>query len=239
VLRIETIGFTNQANGKELLTPITNRVGDKLKLELQQNFASPDPSGPADSKHNSDDREHSSRRALPTKGTQMKSVCTLLGLSADADEPSVHAAVSKLLNRGDIAPDALAALRAEHQSLGEQNQILLGEQSQALLDACGVREEKIRNRLADGLKLLRNRQERLSYLADFGYTPNGQDARATTRVLNRGGAAVRESVTGAAGEGEQALAIKIQNRAGELQGKGLKYDVAWNQARREVLGKNT
>ena len=29
VRKIDTIGFTNQANGKELLTPITNRVGDE------------------------------------------------------------------------------------------------------------------------------------------------------------------------------------------------------------------
>ena len=46
----------------------------------------------------------------------MKSVCTLLGLSADADELCMHAAVSKLLNRGEIAPDALAALRAEREA---------------------------------------------------------------------------------------------------------------------------
>ena len=50
----------------------------------------------------------------------MKTVCTLLGLSADADEASAHAAVSKLLNRGDITPDALAALRAEHKALGQK-----------------------------------------------------------------------------------------------------------------------
>ena len=173
----------------------------------------------------------------------MKSVCTLLGLSADADEIAVHAAVTRLLNRGDIAPEALAALRAEHQSLAEQNQILLAEQSETLLDGCGVKDERVRNRLKDGMKPLKNRQERLSYLADFGYEPgkgpNGQDARATTaRVLNRGNAVARESVTGSSSEGEQAMAIKIQNRANELQGKGMKYDVAWNQARREILGRN-
>ncbi|HEV2693427.1 MAG TPA: phage protease [Verrucomicrobiae bacterium] len=30
VMKIDTIGFTNQANGKELLTPITNRAGEEV-----------------------------------------------------------------------------------------------------------------------------------------------------------------------------------------------------------------
>lgn len=167
----------------------------------------------------------------------MKSVCTLLGLSAEADETAVHAAVSRLLNRGDISCDALAALRAEHQSLAEQNQILLGEQAEALLDGCGVKDERQRNRLKDGLKLLKNRQERLGYLADFGYEPGGgrSQTAATARVLNRGTGATRELPISFAGENEQAVALKIQNRAGELQGRGLKYDAAWNQAKREIL----
>jgi hypothetical protein len=171
-----------------------------------------------------------------TKGTSMKSVCTLLGLSADADETAIHLAVAKLLNRGDIAPDALAALRAEHQALTEQNHRLLSEESDALLDGCGVREERLRNRLKAGLKPLASREERLGYLADFGYEPGrGQAAAAFgARVLNRGTGTAREATT-ATGEGEQAVALRIQNRAGELQGKGLKYDAAWNQARREVL----
>ena len=132
------------------------------------------------------------QNAASTKNRTMKSVCTLLGLSADADEASVHTAVARLLNRGDIAPDALATLRAAHQSLGDQNQTLLGEQSEILLDGCGVKDERVRNRLKDGLKSLKNRAERLSYLADFGYVP-GEVARSTAgtgtgtgvRVLNR------------------------------------------------------
>lgn len=169
----------------------------------------------------------------------MKSVCTLLGLSADADEVAVHAAVAKLLNRGDIAPDALAALRAEHQTLAEQNQALLSEQSETLLDGCGVKDDRLRNRLKDGMKLLKNREERLGYLADFGFTPGGERSQtaATARVLNRGTGAAKEPAV-LHKDNEQSLAIKIQSRANELQGKGLKYDSAWNQARREVLGKN-
>jgi len=223
VLRIETVGFTNQANGKELLTPIINRGGDGSSPAIFAGLSSP-----------ADTTKHNHKQ----KNT-MKSVCTLLGLATDADEPSVHAAVTKLLNRGDIAPDALATLRAEHTSLGETNQSLLNEQCETLLDNCGVKEDRVRNRLKDGMKPLKNRQERLNYLADFGYRP-GEPAKSPTsvRVLNRGSSAARESVTGAHNEGEQAVALKIQNRASELQGKGLKYDLAWNQARREILGIN-
>jgi hypothetical protein len=42
---------------------------------------------------------------------KMKTVCTWLGLSAEADEQSRNAAVTKLLNRGDITPDDLALLK--------------------------------------------------------------------------------------------------------------------------------
>jgi len=173
------------------------------------------------------------------KGTTMKSVCTLLGLSAEADEAAVHAAVTRLLNRGDIAPEALASLRAEHQSLAEQNQMLVSEQAETLLDACGVKDERVRNRLKDGMKLLRNREERLGYLADFGYQP-GEAVKAApaARVLNRGAGVARETAAALGGADEQAMAMRIQNRASELHGKGLKYDSAWNQARREVLGKS-
>jgi phage I-like protein len=179
--------------------------------------------------------------ATPHPKTKMNSLATLLGLSADADEATCHAAVSRLLNRADITTEALALLRAEHQSFAEQNQSLLAEQSEALLDGCGVRDERLRNRLKDGLKLLKNRQERLTYLADFGLQP-GEPSRpvapAQGRLLNRGNGSAVPSSRVAGTETDQALALKIQNRASELQGKGLKYDSAWNQARRELLVKN-
>jgi len=122
VLKIETVGFTNQANGKELLTPIVNRMaGDEhqhsLRRALQKDFA-----GAGASADNIKPQNGGGKLLLQNKGTSMKSVCTLLGLSAEADEAAVHAVVTKLLNRGDIAPDALVSLRAEHRSLGEQNQ---------------------------------------------------------------------------------------------------------------------
>jgi hypothetical protein len=233
VMKIETIGFTNQANGRELLTPITNRT-DAAGANF---FAGADAS--ADSKHHGGGHGPSPQ----TKGSIMKSVCTLLGLSADADEPAVHAAVAKLLNRGDIAADALAALRAEHRSLGEQNHVLLDEQAEALLDGCGVREEKIRNRLKDGMKRLKNRQERLGYLADFGFEPGKTAAHLAAgagRVLNRGTGGARESLPITFAETEQTQTLKIRNRAEELRGqsRGRTFDDCWKQAQRELLNKH-
>lgn len=117
----------------------------------------------------------------------MKTVCSLLGLSADADETSVHAAVSKIINRGDITADALVTLRAEHKEFGELNQTLLGEQVEALLDAHGVKEPKLRNRVKLGIITLKNREERVAALLDFGYKPlEAAKPGAQPRIINRG-----------------------------------------------------
>lgn len=138
ILKLDTIGFTNQANGKELLTPITNR----------NTF--PGPDGPADNQKQN-------------KGPQMKSVCTLLGLSADADETSVHAAVLKLQNR----ITTLEPLDGEIKTLRNRNTELEGEQVEALMDAHGLKpDDKARTALKPVLIKLSNRAERLTFLTD-------------------------------------------------------------------------
>jgi hypothetical protein len=204
VMAIETVGFTNQANGKELLTPITNR---SLRTATGGEITFADASAEADA------------NKTTNKGQQMKSVCTLLGLSAEADEQSVHAAVTKLLNRADITPAALTSLQAEHKTFGEQNQTLLGEQVDGLIAEHGLKDEKVINRLKPVLATLKNRKERLDYLADFGFKPveAGKSAPAP-RILNRGTTAVAttetdEAVTLAA---EQDRAQKVMNRASAI-----------------------
>ena len=239
-LRLCGLTLTNMNNNRGQ-KPITNR-GNAASEALAgtlcdgasqlQNFAT--AGAAADSKQ-------------PTKVTnkKMKTVCTLLGLSADADEASVHAAVSKLLNRGDIAPDALATLRAEHQALSTANQTLLGEQLTGLLAEHGIKDAKIINRLTPILTPLKNREERLECLADFGFKPggketHGQDARATTRVLNRGGGSEAVASSEAtAGADEAAVARKIKNRANELKGASpaRTFDSCWKQAAQEVAEK--
>jgi phage I-like protein len=175
--------------------------------------------------------------ATPINQT-MKTVCTLLGLSAEADEASVHAAVSKLLNRGDITPEALATLRAEHHRFGETNDLLLGEQLTGLLAEHGITDDKIANRLKPVLTPLKNREERLACLADLGFKAGGLAPNAfgaTTRVLNRGAGAdlSRHAETTA---DDKTIAQKIKNRANELKGASPKraFDDCWNQAAGEI-----
>ncbi len=220
-LRIEGLTLTNMNNNRGQ-KPITNR-------EETNSGGAGAPAG--------------SQQQPTVTNTKMKTVCTLLGLSADADEASVHAAVSKLLNRGDIAPDALATLRAEHKTLGETNAALLGEQLTGLLAEHGIKDEKVINRLKPVLTPLKNREERLACLADFGFKPGGnpqtQAARTETRILNRGGGAeaVVSAETGSADE--QAVARKIKNRANELRGASpaRSFDSCWKQAAQEVADK--
>jgi len=199
VMGIETVGFTNQANGKELLTPITNR---------ENIFAASREA--ADSKQNNN------------KGQNMKSVCTLLGLSAEADEQSVHAVVAKLMNRGEITVAELKTLREEHGAFKTQTETLLGEQVDGILAEHKITDAKIINRLKPILAPLANRAERIVCLTELLGLKPGEAVRpaATGKVLNRGaGAAVaEETVTGdeAAVKAEEDRAVKIMNRATQI-----------------------
>lgn len=162
ILKLDTIGFTNQANGKELLTPITNR----------QEFRS---TAAADSQHKQ-----------TTTGQKMKSVCTLLELSADASEEAVHAAVAKLKNRGDITVVDLKTLREEHETFKNRIKTHDDEQVVVLLDLHQVKEEKVRNRLTPVLAAMKNRDERVAALVDFGFKAGEtKDTKKGQRLLNR------------------------------------------------------
>lgn len=165
------------------------------------------------------------------KNKKMKTVCTLLGLSADADETSVHTEVSKLKNR----ITELEPLATENKTLKNRVAEFDGEQIDGLLDSCGVKEEKIRNRMKTGMEPLKNREERLTYLADFGHVP-GKPATTQPRVLNRGtgNAAATEAATGT---DEQALTEKIRNRCAELDNGRRTFADRWSQAQRENTAK--
>jgi hypothetical protein len=199
VMKIETVGFTNQANGKELLTPIVNR----------KDFSGAEAPGDSNQPTN--------------QGKKMKSVCTLLGLSPDAAEEAVLAEVTKLKNRGDITPDAVVTLKNRKTELENENQTLLGEQCEVILDSCGVKpDDKRRPHLVSSLKLLKNRAERVAHLADFGIKPSeAKKPGEQTRILNRGDGAAAAQNAGtdeeAAKQAEQKRATKIMNRANELQ----------------------
>jgi Mu-like prophage I protein len=220
-LRLAGLTLTNMNNNRGQ-KPITNRRYDKT-------FA-----GSGESADTTETNQQ-------PKG-KMKTVCSLLGLSAEADEASVHAAVSKLLNRGDITVADLTTLKNRSTELETENQTLLGEQVDALLDAHGVKEEKLRNRLKPVIGGYKNREERVAALIEFGYKPveAKADKPNQSRTLNRGTGKTEEAASAAESEeDDQGIAEKITNRAQELKGAApaRSFDSCWNQAKRELAQK--
>jgi phage I-like protein len=171
---------------------------------------------------------------------KMKSVCTLLGLSAEADESSVHAAVTKLMNRGDATPSELIVLRnraditpAALTELQTANTTLLDEQIAADLATHKVTDEKVINRLIPVLKGMKNRADRVAFLTDC-VKAAAKPATAETTIRNRGASA---PACGTETETDDAAkADKIRNRATELQHAtpARSWDSCWNQAQTEA-----
>lgn len=203
ILKIDTVGFTNYANGKALLTPIANRS--------PLSGASPD----------------SQQTATPK--TNMKQIAARFKLSADASEDAILAEVDKLTNR--LA--ALEPHEAENKTLKNRVTELEAEQIDGLLAQHKVTEEKIINRLKPVLANMKNRADRDAFLTEcVNVKPETQNAKpGSGRVLNRGEG--KTPGTTPAATDEQAVADKILNRARELQKTGLKFEPAWEQARLE------
>ena len=171
--------------------------------------------------------------------TMMKSVATKLGLSAEASEEAVLAAVTSVMNRAETAEASLGPAKNRVTELETTNQGLMTEQVDALLDAHGVKEEKVRNRLKPVLGALKNRQERIDALGDFGFKLGEVNPAATTqqrKLHNRDTKAPDDA--GGAGDtaAENARVIKIQNRACELQKQmpTLSTATAYTMAGREI-----
>ena len=245
ILKLDTVGFTNQANGKELLTPITNRAGDlppgpadgccpdcatKLKPnaagdaqacpDCQKKFANADASA-VNQNHN-------------TKNRTMKEIATLLGLAAEASEAAVLAEVTKLKNRITAGDTAIADNTKYANRMAE----LEKEQVEGLLATHGVTDAKLVNRLGPVLTQLANREERVAALVDFGYplpTPAAKAATGAGRILNRQDG--KATATTGTGEGSpHASADKILNRAREIQhATKCNFDAAHAQAARELI----
>jgi phage I-like protein len=113
----------------------------------------------------------------------MNTVAIKLGLAADAVEEIVLAEVTRLLNRvTELVPH-----EEENKSLRERLSAIDGEQAHTLLDLHGVKDEKIRNRLKPVLMGLKNREERVAALLDFGFKPEERrfPDRPAARLLNR------------------------------------------------------
>ena len=192
---IETVGFTNQANGKELLTPITNRS----TLDDASSSAA------------------ASNQQQQQNKNKMKNIAVALGLDPNTDEQGIVGVVTKLMNRGDITVADLATLKNRKTELETENQTLLGEQVDGILAEYKVTDTKIVNRLKPVLTGLKNRADRVAALTDFGFKPGEVKTEKTTgRVLNRGKGDATQATEEKTDAAESARATKIMNRAQAL-----------------------
>ncbi len=211
-LELTGLSLTNQNNNRGQ-KGITNRSGAEL---ANKTFTG--------------SREPADKQQQQNKGQKMKSVCTLLGLSAEADEQSVHAAIATLKNR----ITTLEPLDAANLTLKNRVTALEGEQCEALMDAAGLDADKDktkRERLKPVLCGMKNREERTDFLKDIVRVEKPLAGRAQHQLHNRD-SKVPSAQSG--GENEaQDKAFKIQNRATELQGKGIRFASAFAQATRE------
>ena len=114
----------------------------------------------------------------------MKSIAAKLGLAAEASEDAILTEVTRLQNR----ITTLEPLDEENKTLKNRVNAIDDAQCEILLDLHGVKEEKLRNRLKPVLVGMKNREERIAALVDFGHKaiePGKADKGAQTRVLNR------------------------------------------------------
>lgn len=149
----------------------------------------------------------------PQRTKTMNTVAIKLGLAADAAEEIILAEVTRLLNRvTELIPH-----EEENKSLRERIGAVDGEQVHTLLDLHGVKDEKIRNRLKLVLMSLKNRDERVAALLDFGFKPEERrfPDRQSARLLNRfEGRQPRAEIMNL---NEQALAQRAEAEIGDYK----------------------
>jgi hypothetical protein len=195
-LRLDGLTLTNMNNNRGQ-KPITNRDPSVLPASSQSET------------HGQDARATNQ----PTERKRMNTVADKLGLATDVSEEMVLAEVTRLLNRvTEMIPH-----EEENKSLRERLSIIDADQVHTLLDWHGVRDEKIRNRLKPVLMSLKNREERVAALLDFGFKPEERRTteRPAPRLLNRGeGRQPRSEVMNV---NEQALAQRAEAEIGDYK----------------------
>lgn len=160
------------------------------------------------------------------QGKKMRSVCTELGLSADASEDSVLNEVLKLKNRAKDTETVAAPLRNRVAALEAENKQFIDEQIAADLDARGIKDEKLRNRFTAIIKPLANRKERLECLDDIA--PRGRAVSGQQKLNNRdttppGTSAITDETNT---RDANIQAQKITNRAKAIRAENPKLSLA-------------
>jgi len=174
-----------------------------------------------------------------TKEKRMKSVCALLGLSAEADEMSVHAAVTQLQNRVATSEKATGPLNEQIVVLKAANESLLTAQVESDLEKYKNRY-KAESKEAVKKQLLANRAATIELLEAMPEAAEvrGQrsEVRGQTQTIHNRNAKGPAPVSGDAVEAEEKKALKIKNRAHELftANKARGWDSAWSQAVNEL-----
>ncbi len=144
---------------------------------------------------------------------EMKNIAQKLGLSADASEEAILGEVSRLLQRAADAERQIEPIEDERDTLKNRVEELVGDQIAAELDAHGVRDEMVRQKLYPVLRPMTNRVERAEFLALLNH-----DARSAPRPLtNRQAARVPAGRPGASSGADASKAQLITNRAAQLQ----------------------
>lgn len=242
-LRLDSVALTNSPNMKGMV-PLSNRdlAGGDMMGTRGSSVLAAQASASRTGQEEFSRGAGASSAAVNNKnneGKKMKSVATKLGLSADASEEAVLAEVTKITNRVTELDGQVVPMKSRITELETANRTLLSEQIDGDLEAAGVKEEKVRNRLRVVLGTLTNRQERTEFLKDLQVTPGGTGTRGARpseeggRVLNRADA----KQPGTSGDtDERERSEKIKNRAMELQGQnaGRSWDACWAQAQKEI-----
>jgi hypothetical protein len=150
----------------------------------------------------------------------MKNIAQKIGLAADATEDAILAEVTRLQSR----LTTLEPLEAENLKLKNRMQQIDEDAVTGLLAEQKIADEKIVNRLKPVLVNFATRAERVAFLDDCGFTSVTLDptGKPQNKLRNRD---TRPPQSGKAGEasndegpsGDPAKAVKIMNRARELQ----------------------
>lgn len=202
-LRLDGLTLTNSPNNKGG-RPITNRDPKQFRQSADAD--------PADEANN--------------QRKPMKSVCSALGLSADASEEAVLGEVTKVINRATKAEGELTPVKNRVTALETENTTLLDEQIAADLDAKGIKDEKVRNKLLPVLKTLKNRAERIEFLTDVVGKPAAAAPAAQRKLFNRDAKAPEGGDSGTVDE-----AARAQKADAEIRDYKVRNRCSYTEAR--------
>ena len=218
-MALSGLSLTNRPNNRGG-KPITN---SSRKSGSDKDLPEPPANSPAGAQADIQNRKQS-----------MKQIAQRLGLSADASEEAILGELTKLENRATTAEGQLAPITVERDTLKNRVTILDGEQIDADLDAHGIKDEAVRNRVKPVLVPMTNRADRVEFIKLIGKP----EVKTTKPLTNRADSKTPGAKPEAGSEeADKATAQRITNRAHELKGNAPSRTFAqcWNQARGEVL----